>query len=238
MTNLTQLAMQIESQQQNEQWAAHKAEFAKQEAAQEEAAYLAEMEEEKALGIGPSAPTPTVTDMTEVPESVLVGPERLQAVLIDGGYATVSMKNTATGKHVTLQVVGRKRKPDGKGWISRQTALGRVGLAAGDVLEVRDPDREYPDNYVGRWYKGAQGGWKAGQGADVPRAKAAHKLLDWALAGGDMWTGVEVRLATRCSECGRKLTHPESIDIMTGPECAGKKTAGQAAPHVAPKAVA
>lgn len=245
MTNLSQLAAQVESKQQNQAWAAHKAEFAALEAEQETAAYMAEMEAEQALiqaaegemiaaeMAAPSDVAATVapTMTTEVPESVLITPERLQAILMDGGYATVSVKNVLTGKHVTLQVLGRKRKPGG--WISRATALGRVGLSQANCLEVRDPDRDYPNNYVGRWYKDG-GGWKPGQDADVIRAKTAHVVLYWALAGGAMWETAEVRVSTRCRSCGRKLTHPESIDGMIGPECKGKATVGQAAPHVAP----
>lgn len=173
-----------------------------------------------------------------VPEEIVVSADRLRSVLMDGGHATVTVRNRETQKHVTLIVVGRKRRPDGKGFISRATALGRVGLSQADLLEARDPDREYPDNYVGRWYKGANGGWKAGQDADVIRAKTAHVVLSWALAGTDLWPQAEVFISTKCSVCGRKLTHPESIEELIGPECKGKQTVGKAAPHVGPTAVA
>ena len=180
------------------------------------------------------ATVPTVAphqDPADVPESVLTTPDKLQALLIDGGYATVTVHNATKKTHVTLTVVARKRKPDGKGYISRATKLGRVGLGQADLLEVRDPDREYPENYVGRWYK--DGGWKAGGEADAIRAAVAAKVLAWALAGGDMWGEAEVRVSTRCQVCGKKLTHPESIDDLIGPECKGQKTTSStAAPHV------
>lgn len=252
MDNLTQLAAQIESAKEEAAWQAHKVEFAAQEAEQETAAYMAKMERDAELAAASAAleagltedgqrvphhgqALPPVNAGEEVPEWIETTPDALQRVLVEGGYATVTVRNELTQKHVTLTFVARMRKPDGKGWVSRATALGRVGLEQADCIEARDPDREYPENYVGRWYKGAAGGWKAGREADAVREKTAHVVLAWALVGGNVWASATVLLATSCQVCGRKLTHPESVLGMIGPECKGKKTVGKAAPHV-PKA--
>lgn len=214
--SLMEMAAQIESQKANEDWAAHKAAFAVQEAEQEAAAYLAEMEEEKAL-------------MTAEPESeygVQATPEKVRAAL-ENGFAEITVRSWKTGKHVTVQIVGRKKKAGGHGWVSRTTTEGRVGWENGaDVLEGRDPLKEYPENYVGRLYLDS-GEWKPGKDADPIRAWTVAQLLGY--AAGRFPLNSDVFLAASCSSCGKKLTDPESIEELIGPECKGKATKSQVA---------
>lgn len=237
MYDLTKLAQKIEdptvteeSAEFNDKWAAHKDAFAAQEAAQEAAAYEAEMAEEKALGIGETIPPAPVEPVAEVDEEhgVLATPARLRRALDDGGRAEVTLRSHQTGKHVTVVLICRKKKSDGKGWIPRTTSDGRVGFAAADCIEARDPQLEYPENYVGRFYKDT-GEFKAGKDADGARVFTAEKLISSALSGQPLKS--DVFIATTCCACGKKLTDPESIEDGIGPECKGKATKSQAVPH-------
>jgi hypothetical protein len=153
-------------------------------------------------------------------------PEQVRTAL-HHGRALVTLRSHATGKHVTVLFVGRKRKDDGKGWVPRTTAAGRVGLGNGaDCLEVRDVLRDYPQNYVGRLYV-PEAEWKAGGDADGIRVYAAEKVLAYALDGVSLLS--EVFLATQCAICGHGLHDPESIERGVGPECFGKATGSKVA---------
>lgn len=218
--NLAALAAQIESNTANDEWAAHKVAFAAQEAQQEAAAYAAEMAEEAAMGIGP-----------ESEFGAQASPERVRYALENGGRAVVTVRSHKTGKHVTLVFTARKKKPGGHGWVSRATTAGRVGVLAADALEVRDPEREYPDNYVGRFYFNT-GEWRAGKDADAARVYASEKVIAFALSGVPLKS--DVFLAAQCSFCGKGLTDPQSIERGIGPECFGKHTTSQMAKHGAP----
>lgn len=149
-------------------------------------------------------------------------PEQIKAALT-AGRALITLRSHATGKHVTILVTGRKKKDGGKGWVSRATKEGRVGLENGaDALQVTDILREYPEDYVGRLYTDSMT-WKAGQAADPIRVYAAEKVLAYALDGIALQS--EVFLATTCTNCGKQLWDPESIEDQMGPECKGKVTA-------------
>lgn len=241
-----------ESNRANAEWAAHKDEFARVEAEQERAAFLsdpdyqahlAEMrefhEDEPDHPVHRAAPTVEQLAATplggEVPPYVLdeehgvvASPARVRAALENGGRAIVTVRSHRTGRHVCLNFVVRKRKPGGQGWVSRATRAGRVGLAEGDAIEVRDPELEYPDNYVGRYYLDDQA-WRAGRSADGARVYSAEKVLDYALSGVLMQS--EVFLATQCSYCGHGLRDPESIERGIGPECYGRHTSSRMARH-------
>jgi hypothetical protein len=168
---------------------------------------------------------PTTTQ-EQVPEQVEVTAERLRALLVDGGRATVSVRSHRTGDHVTLVLTARARDCAGR-WVSRATRAGRVGMNDAACVEVRDPDLEYPDNYVGRWYQ--DGGWRPGRTADRARSWAAEHVLTWATGGYDLAPFAEVFAATTCCVCGRKLRHPESVIDLIGPECKGRQTEGRQA---------
>lgn len=175
----------------------------------------------------------TLTEAAEVlmtPYGAEATPERVAHALRYGGRAVVTLRSHKTGQHVTINLVGRMPKPGGKGWVSRGTKAGRVGIAEGaTVIEVRDPDLEYPDDYVGRFYV-ADGEWRAGKGADAKRVWTAERVLGYALGG--LVFQSEVFLATTCSFCARKLTDPVSVERGVGPECwgdaTGSKVAGRA----------
>lgn len=148
---------------------------------------------------------------------------------LEAGRALVTVRSHKTGKHVTILIVGRKKKPSGQGWLSRATAAGRVGYGTGaDCLEVKDVLREYPEDYVGRLYTDkASLDFKAGQGADPIRVWTAEKVLAYALDGLALQS--DVFLATTCTNCGKQLHDPESIERQYGPECWGQATVSQVA---------
>lgn len=223
MGTLTALAMQIEGADPNEKWAAHKAAHAAREAEQEAAAYAAEMAEEAAAGIG-SGQLPYELDEEH---GVVASPARVKAALENGGRAVVTVRSHKTRKHVTVVFVARKRRESG-GWVPRNTSAGRVGIGGADAIEARDPDLEYPNNYVGRFYLDT-GEWRAGREADGARVYAAEKVIAYALAGQELSS--EVFLATECSYCGHQLKDPVSIERGVGPECYGKHTGSKAVPH-------
>lgn len=167
--------------------------------------------------------------LTEVPEWVESTPEAAADQLLDGGRLLASVRSRKTGNHVTILLIARKKKPTGKGFVPRNTEAGKVGFRDADVLEARDPDREYPDNYVGRFYRDNMQ-WRAGKEADAARAWTADRLIAWALSG-QLLEMADVRIATQCCVCGKRLTHPESVERGIGPECGSQRTIGKAAPH-------
>lgn len=230
MKSLTEMAAQIESEEFNEKWAAHKAEFAKQEAEQEAAAHLAGMEAEAQLAAldARHAEAKAIQEAAGQPHGVVADPERVRHALEHGGRAVVTVRSWKSGKHVTIVLVARKRRPEGSGWVPRNTSAGRVGIGEADAIEARDPELEYPDNYVGRFYLDT-GEWRAGKDADGARVWTAERVIAYALAGQDLQS--EVFLASQCSYCGKQLTDPESIERGIGPECYGKHTKSKMQKH-------
>jgi hypothetical protein len=161
---------------------------------------------------------------TEVPEKVLVSPTEIMKALRDGGRAEVTLRSWKTGEHVYVTLTCRKKKPGGDGWMSRGEKAGRVGYADADCVEARDPNLEYGENYIGRFYI-ADGEWRAGKNADAKRVWAAERVVVNALTGAPMQS--DLFLATRCVVCGKKLRHPESVADLIGPECKAQKLKGK-----------
>lgn len=171
---------------------------------------------------------PKVTE-PEIAAYVPTTADFVREMLTIGGRAVVSVRSKQAGKHVTLVFSVRKKKPGGNGWVSRATVAGRVGILDGDCIEVRDPDLGYPENYVGRFYLGANASWRPGRDADRVRSWTAEKVISFALAGNGLDQQADVLIATQCSSCGRPLTHPESVERGRGPECYGRETHGRQA---------
>lgn len=170
--------------------------------------------------------------VTEVPAEVLAGPEQVLRALT-GGYALVTVRSKETGRHVTLKFTGRVKGEDGR-WISRASNAGRVGLLDGDVVEVRDPDLEYEESYVGRRYRDS-GEVRVPRGVDPARGWTARALFEFALGERpSLADQADVYLATQCCRCGRRLTDPVSVERGIGPECYGKETGSRVAEREAP----
>lgn len=168
--------------------------------------------------------------MSSTPEKVQAD-QALMSLALEGGRAAVTVRSHRTGQHVKVVIVGRKKKDGGKGFVPRTSKAGRVGINEADVMEVRDPDREYPDNYVGRLYLDT-GEWRSGRDADPLRAWTAERIFAFATGAFALDAQADVYLAVECARCGRKLEDPVSIERMVGPECYGKRTGSKNAPHL------
>lgn len=170
--------------------------------------------------LGDEAPTTT-------PETAAT-PERLKAALENGGRAVVSVRSKKTGAHVTLCFVAKKKEADGRGFVSRATIEGRVGLKEASVVFVDDPTLEWPDGKVGGFYLDT-GEWKPAKGADPARVWAASKAFAWAHGSFDLAEQAEVFIELSCCYCGKPLTDPVSIERGIGPECYGRHTGSKSA---------
>lgn len=155
-------------------------------------------------------------------------PERLKAALDNGGRATISVRSKKTGAHVTVCFVAKKKEADGRGYVSRTTIEGRVGLKAADVIFVDDPTLEWPEGKVGAFYLDT-GEWKPAKGADPARTWAAEKAFAWAHGRGALDEQAEVFIELSCCFCGKPLTDPVSIERGIGPECYGRHTGSKSA---------
>ena len=135
--------------------------------------------------------------MSEEVKLLPATPDLILRALTDGGRAAVTVRSKESGQRVSIVLSVRKRNGE-KGWVSRATKAGRVGILEGDVVEARDPSVEYPDNYVGRFYLDKRA-WRAGREADPIRTWTAEKILQFALAGNPvLGEKANVLLATTC----------------------------------------
>lgn len=152
----------------------------------------------------------------------------LRRALDHGGRAVVTVRSKSTGKHVTIRLVAKKKNPDGRGYVSRATIEGRVGLAEADVVFVDDPTMGWPDGQVGSLTP-STGEWKPAKDADPNRVWAVQYALRWALGSYDLDRFAEVFLELSCCYCGKPLTDPVSIDRGIGPDCYGRHTGSRSA---------
>lgn len=127
------------------------------------------------------------------------------ARFMHAGNATLTLKSEKTGVHYTYRVKPNKKQEDryfvevltGPDNGSNYSYLGvDVG---GDALIV-----------------GARSRFKK---FDPPAE--AFRFLQRAIKRGEIPETLKVYHAGRCGRCGRKLTHPESIESGFGPECVG-----------------
>lgn len=123
------------------------------------------------------------------------------------GNATFTLRSKKTGKHFTYRV---RRSEDGKVYF--------VALMVG-------PDNENSFKYlgfikdVGNGPRYRHGGGKSCSQPDLAQARAFEWTWD-ALLHSVMPSSLEVWHACKCGRCGRKLTHPSSVESGFGPECA------------------
>lgn len=166
----------------------------------------------------------------EVPEEVPADAARLRHLLEQGGRAVVTVRSKRTGEHVGVVLVVKARKPDGKGFLGRNSKAGRVGLADGHVVFANDPAMSWPDDAIGSFMLDT-GEWRPRPGADPKRVWAADHLLRAALADYDIGRHADLFIATRCSVCGKGLEHPESVEDGRGPECRRQRNRGKRSTH-------
>ncbi len=143
----------------------------------------------------------------------------------EGGRATITISNPR-GAHATFR-------------IKHKAATGRV------FVDTPDESAEWGWRGIGE-IVGAPGGgemfknWRGTSEALthavrlVVAALGEHADADYlaTVRGGPY----EVQAASQCGACGRKLTHPDSIPVGIGPECAtrlGEFHPGYGSQHVA-----
>ena len=126
--------------------------------------------------------------------------------LLLAGNATFTVRSLKTGAHFTFKVKTPKGDNAGK--------IHFVSLLTGT-------DNENNFSYFGFIKAGVfiHGGAKARVGMDAPSVRA----FQWVWNRVDsLPEGVEFLPACSCMRCGRKLTHPTSVEMAIGPECATK----------------
>jgi len=169
-------------------------------------------------------PLGSISDSGPTPASS----ERLKAALELGGRAVVSVRSKKTGAHVTLCFVAKKKEADGRGYVSRATVEGRIGLGEASTVFVDDPTLEWPDGKVGAFHLDT-GEWKPTKDADPARVWAAERAFAWARGSFDLGEKAEVFMELSCSFCGKPLTDPVSIERGVGPDCWGRHTGSKSA---------
>ena len=124
---------------------------------------------------------------------------------IIAGNSIFTVSNEETGNHFTFKV----KKVEDK-------ELYFVSVLNG------------PDNYSDYMYMGiiSNGYFKLTGKSKVGKEAISYKAFNW------LWntlsknvsipSNVKVQHEGRCFRCGRKLTHPESIETGYGPTCLGK----------------
>ena len=143
----------------------------------------------------------------------------LATQFILAGKATVTLRSKKSGQHFTFRV-SKPRDEDEHGNKKPDNGFRFVSLLNG------------PDNSVSYAYFGylkpsqagvmfVHGGAKAKVAVGAPGAAA----FAWAwqrMAQGQLPEALEVWHEGKCGRCGRKLTHPESLESGFGPECIQK----------------
>lgn len=132
---------------------------------------------------------------------------------IRAGRATFTLQSVETGKHFTFRVVRSSPRAPG---VSSQINYF-VSVLVG------------PDEWA---YMGvaafAECALRGSKSSKVARADTRWKAFEWFLrklartSDGALLRGVIFRHEGKCGRCARELTHPESIDLGIGPECAAK----------------
>ena len=124
---------------------------------------------------------------------------------ITGGNATVTLRPTVSGSHLTFKVAAPKRE-----------GVNRVLFVS--VLCG-------PDSYCYIGMLGENGDYRVTaktRPAKDATAIAAFRFCMVNLVRGVIPATLEIRHIGRCGCCGRKITTPSSLDSGIGPECATK----------------
>lgn len=145
-----------------------------------------------------------------------------------GGRATLSVRSRKSGDHVTVQFAAKKREEGGRGFVSRATIEGRVGIRDADVVFVDDPTLMWPDGKIATFLP-STGEWKPAKGVDPARLWAAQRVFAWARGAYDLEEKAEVFIELTCCFCGKPLTDPVSIERGIGPDCYGRHTGSRSA---------
>lgn len=158
----------------------------------------------------------------------LVDAEAVKRALEIGGRAVVTVRSRKTGKHVTVCFIAKKKEADGRGYVSRATIEGRVGIHEADAVFIDDPTMMWSDGKVATFLP-KTGEWKPAKGVDPARLWAAEKVFAWARGGFALEEKAEVFIELTCCFCGKPLTDPVSVERGIGPDCYGRHTGSKSA---------
>ncbi len=127
------------------------------------------------------------------------------------GNARITLKSTATGKHISYRVQCPKDDD------------GKLDKSIHYVKVLTGPDNGSDYQYIGyvRDERFFHGGAKSFASKEAPSVIA----FGWALkhlTDLEMPEGLEVYHEGKCGRCGRALTVPESIESGLGPVCRGE----------------
>ena len=136
------------------------------------------------------------------------------------GKATLTIHNTESDKHFTYEILAPKKKTENGGFKVDHEAPVRFVK----VLTGNNNNSDY--TFLGTLFK-TDNGWifKHGKKSSITENATSSKAFDWTwkkIATNALPEKVEVLHDGCCGRCGRKLTHPESLHIGLGPECASK----------------
>lgn len=128
------------------------------------------------------------------------------------GRAVLTVDN-GRGEHVTFRIAA----PAKGNKIDRSASIRFVSIMTGS------------DNEVHYTYAGLLDltfGIRRTTGSKMPHGDRRMTIAAWAIRqcvnGNVLPEGYQIRHSGCCLRCGRTLTNPESLDVMYGPECAGK----------------
>jgi hypothetical protein len=125
------------------------------------------------------------------------------------GKATFTVKSKKTGKHFTYKLSAPKVKNPTK-------EVHFVNLLTGS-------DNENNYSFFGTIFDKAV--YKHGRKTRITPEAPGVVAFTWLLRNlqnGTVNDQVEIYHEGKCCRCGRKLTHPESIETGVGPECASR----------------
>ena len=134
------------------------------------------------------------------------------------GKAEITIKSKKSGEHITFKITApSKITPLGGRVTDHDATIRFVNIMRGSEQFL----------YAGVLTE--HGIEPTGKSKVLPRHKAFQGVA-WFIrqvAKGGSLDAVEVAHAGKCMRCGRKLTHPQSIESGFGPECAGRSNVGE-----------
>lgn len=125
---------------------------------------------------------------------------------------TILTVENPKGEHVTFRITA----PAKGNKIDRNAVVRFVSIMTGS-------DNESHYAYAGLL---TDEGIRSTKGSKLPSTDRKVAAAAWAIRqcikGAELPEGYRIRHSGCCLRCGHTLTNPDSLDIMYGPECAGK----------------
>jgi hypothetical protein len=129
--------------------------------------------------------------------------------LLLAGKATLTLRNPKRGTHIRVRMNNKK---DRSGQPSSCYFL-KVSL-------LGDGDAGY--KYAGAYFSDTHRFKAAMELEEDASLAAVVSLILRAIDTPQILSSAEIMHEGKCCRCGRKLTHPESIETGLGPECGGR----------------